>query len=65
MNRPLYNNYNSDEEDDIESLDDKYESYVCEDCDYRWDGIEEDLGIDEEYAANVCPMCGATNIVSI
>ncbi|MCB1175756.1 MAG: hypothetical protein KDK39_19430 [Leptospiraceae bacterium] len=46
-----------DDTDVSENLDDA--SFVCEDCDYRW----------EEYAMNeddetsmVCPMCGSINV---
>ncbi len=59
----------------LESLNDHYEeeahseddmasaSFVCEDCDYRWeDSYVED---DWEEKGLVCPMCGMTNVMRL
>lgn len=42
-------------------------SYACEDCDYRWDAMEnsDNYGVDEERFDIVCPMCGSTNVTQI
>ncbi|MCB1309639.1 MAG: hypothetical protein KDK30_15725, partial [Leptospiraceae bacterium] len=45
------------EEGDLEAV-----SYVCEDCDYRW----EESALDEESGGSmVCPMCGSTNVTQL
>jgi hypothetical protein len=37
-------------------------SFVCEDCDYRW---EELSGEESEASAVVCPMCGSVNVTQL
>ena len=52
-------------EDDIEeewNEDVEYVSYVCEDCDYRWEEGSEGEG---EYESIVCPMCGSINVTQL
>jgi DNA-directed RNA polymerase subunit RPC12/RpoP len=44
------------DEEDLEGV-----SYVCEDCDYRW----EESGIDEVEGNIVCPMCGSINVTQL
>ena len=55
----------------MEELDEEYEeeeslessSFVCEDCDYRW---EDNLpGEDWEPQNLVCPMCGSVNVTQL
>lgn len=37
-------------------------SFVCEDCDYRW----EEMGNTEvDDTSIVCPMCGSTNVTQL
>ena len=49
-----------DEDWDKDDLD--YTSFVCEDCDYRWeDYSQEEL----ESEMHVCPMCGSTNVTQL
>ena len=49
-----------DEWGDEEDLEDS--SYVCEDCDYRW----EDITAEEvESGMAVCPMCGSVNVTQL
>jgi DNA-directed RNA polymerase subunit RPC12/RpoP len=43
-------------EEDLEGV-----SYVCEDCDYRW----EESGMDEVEGNIVCPMCGSINVTQL
>lgn len=43
-------------EEDLEAV-----SYVCEDCDYRW----EESGLDEVEGNMVCPMCGSINVTQL
>jgi len=53
------------EEDwDDDDVLDGYEnsSFVCEDCDYRWDEMTEEE-VDE--SSMVCPMCGSVNVTLI
>ena len=47
-----------------EDVVDGYEnaSFVCEDCDYRWDEMAEEE-VDE--SSMVCPMCGSVNVTLI
>ncbi len=50
-----------DEWSDSEELE--YTSYVCEDCDYRWEEVTP-----EEIDGNemmVCPMCGSVNVTQL
>lgn len=49
-----------DEDPDSEDLD--AVSYVCEDCDYRWDDM---AGEDFEVGSVVCPMCGSVNVTQL
>ncbi|MCR9144333.1 MAG: hypothetical protein NXI24_18950 [bacterium] len=57
---------NEDMEDDVNedwSAEEDLEgvSYVCEDCDYRW----EESGMDEVEGNIVCPMCGSINVTQL
>ncbi len=52
--------------EEAEEIDDSEDperaSFVCEDCDYRWDEIApEEL----EGTMMVCPMCGSTNVTQL
>ncbi len=49
-----------DEEEEGGDLEDA--SFVCEDCDYRW---EELSGEDIESSSVVCPMCGSVNVTQL
>lgn len=43
-------------------------SFVCEDCDYRWDDYitKESDDVDEDDEIDVvCPMCGSVNVSQI
>ncbi|MCB1326443.1 MAG: hypothetical protein H7A21_05865 [Spirochaetales bacterium] len=37
-------------------------SFVCEDCDYRW---EEPAAEDAAEGSMVCPMCGSVNVTQL
>ena len=55
---------NKHEEEDSaaeESLE--LSSFVCEDCDYRWE--DSYTGEDWEDQGLVCPMCGSVNITHL
>ncbi len=43
-----------------EDLDDT--SFVCEDCDYRWEDISQE---EQESGLIVCPMCGSVNVTQL
>lgn len=63
----FYNEEETDREieDDLEeewNEDVEYVSYVCEDCDYRW---EEGSDGEGEYDSVVCPMCGSINVTQL
>ncbi len=47
-----------DEDDDVESA-----SFVCEDCDYRWEDTYSGEDYDERLI--VCPMCGSVNVTQL
>ena len=49
-----------DEEADREDLD--IVSFVCEDCDYRW---EEPSAEEVDTEVMVCPMCGSVNVTQL
>lgn len=50
------------EEDDEAEEDLEDVSFVCEDCDYRW----EDVSAEEvETGTIVCPMCGSVNVTQL
>ena len=52
---------NSQDEEWDDDISDNLEdvSFVCEECDYRW----EETGAEEVDESNVvCPMCGSTNV---
>lgn len=44
------------------SEDIEYVSFVCEDCDYRWEEGSEGEG---DYDSMVCPMCGSLNVTQL
>jgi transcription initiation factor IIE alpha subunit len=49
-----------DEEEESEAMEDT--SFVCEDCDYRW----EELTAEEiDTGTIVCPMCGSVNVTQL
>jgi transcription initiation factor IIE alpha subunit len=54
-------------DEDLEDWDEEQEdlegvSYVCEDCDYRW----EESSLDEASDGSmVCPMCGSINVTQL
>lgn len=49
-----------DAEEGDENLEDT--SFVCEDCDYRW----EELTAEEiDTGTIVCPMCGSVNVTQL
>ena len=58
LNRDMEDDVNEDwsAEEDLEGV-----SYVCEDCDYRW----EESGMDEVEGNIVCPMCGSINVTQL
>ena len=37
-------------------------SFVCEDCDYRW---EETTYSEMDNETTICPMCGSTNVTQL
>lgn len=45
------------EEDDDEGVEQEQASFVCEECDYRWEDLH---SIEDEWEEKsvVCPMCG-------
>ncbi len=72
--------YDDDEEEledeDEKDLDDEESSgevtvsmsFVCEDCDYRWDDYitkDSDEAEDDDSIDVVCPMCGSVNVSQI
>ena len=60
MQDDMLNDLEDDDLEDNNELD--YTSYVCEDCDYRWeDATQEELDTD----MLVCPMCGSTNVTQL
>ena len=56
--------YNESEgEDELSSDDIENGAFVCEDCDYRWEGPYSEDEWDDKNV--VCPMCGSTNATSL
>lgn len=49
-----------DDWEDGDELDDI--SYVCEDCDYRWEDVSSE---EVESGMIVCPMCGSVNVTQL
>jgi rubrerythrin len=54
-------------EDEIDEWDEEDEdldhiSFVCEDCDYRWEEASQE---EVEEGAIVCPMCGSINVTQL
>jgi len=47
----------SDDDVDIERV-----SFVCEDCDYRWEETSEG---ETENDSTLCPMCGSLNVTQL
>ena len=64
----LYDQEESEEEEDVGPSTSSV-SYVCEDCDYRWDTSIENLDIETVYdpdrSREYCPMCGSFNSMQI
>jgi hypothetical protein len=70
-----------DDSDDDEFADDELDpddedgkvkmdySFVCDDCDYRWDDSilqdKNEFGETDEVSGTVCPMCGSMNVTQI
>lgn len=50
------------EESDEVSLDLEETSFVCEDCDYRWEDLSEE---EMDSGMIVCPMCGSVNVTQL
>lgn len=72
----------SEDESDEEEVEDEFDlddddegnvkvdlSFVCDDCDYRWDDAvlqnNNEFGEAEEITDTVCPMCGSMNVTQI
>ncbi len=60
-----------EEEDDDDDDDDDFRvgiSYVCDDCDYRWDDFviqDEEIVEERDDQSLICPMCGSMNVSQI
>ena len=54
-----YNLIDDFDDEELSSSEDEEASFVCEECDYRWD--ENSLSDDWEESDIICPMCGSTN----
>ncbi len=52
---------NYDDEDSQEDFEQS--SFVCEDCDYRWEAAYDNEEWDDK--ATVCPMCGSINVTQL
>lgn len=76
----MYHDYeeeiSDDDEEDLEDQSDESDSeegrgldlsFVCEDCDYKWDDffVGEKEEIENEEFDVICPMCGSVNISQI
>jgi hypothetical protein len=58
--------YDDDDDDEVEIEKKIHLSFVCDDCDYRWDDvvlkIKGNLEDEVDYDDNqTCPMCGSMN----
>ena len=53
----LDDSWSDEEETDIERI-----SFVCEDCDYRWEETSEG---ESENDSTLCPMCGSLNVTQL
>ena len=62
MESEFVNELEDNWEEDGPDTDLDSNSFVCEDCDYRW---EEASPEDVEPGAIVCPMCGSTNVTQL
>ena len=66
---PLYDDLEENLEDEEELNEDEDEenteivSFVCEDCDYRWEDAYSEDEVDER--SLVCPMCGSVNVTQL
>lgn len=61
MNQDVDNEYDFDDLDaDEDDLD--HVTFVCEDCDYRWEELSEP---DTDHDMIVCPMCGSVNVTQL
>jgi len=64
----LHDEHTENMEDDLDDdwseddVDIEHVSYVCEDCDYRW---EETTEPDFDTDSMVCPMCGSLNVTQL
>ena len=50
------------EDDEFQENDLENASFVCEDCDYRWENLSQD---EFDSGMEVCPMCGSTNVTQL
>ncbi len=48
--------------DDGDGDDLEDNSFVCEDCDYRWEEVTAD---EMDSGSIVCPMCGSVNVTQL
>jgi DNA-directed RNA polymerase subunit RPC12/RpoP len=58
------NSFDEEESDEVSVT----MSYVCEDCDYRWDDFvtkRPEQEEEEDIDSVVCPMCGSMNVSQI
>ncbi|PJZ69576.1 hypothetical protein CH373_08655 [Leptospira perolatii] len=55
--------YDIDTEEGDDFADEEVVTYVCEDCDHRWESDSED-GFDSPEGA-ICPMCGSSNVIEL
>ncbi|EQA36539.1 hypothetical protein LEP1GSC047_3141 [Leptospira inadai serovar Lyme str. 10] len=53
--------YDTDGEEDL--LDDEAVTYVCEDCDHRWESDPESANDTPE--SYICAMCGSSNVIEL
>jgi len=51
---------NGDDLNDPDEFDQS--SFVCEDCDYRWEDASQE---EVDSGMHVCPMCGSTNVTQL
>ncbi len=60
-------NYDFDEEYETEGgdgyTDDDAVTFVCEDCDHRWEGDSESSFDGPE--SHICSMCGSSNAIEL
>ena len=57
----LEDEYGEEDPDTDEAIE--IASFVCEDCDYRWEDSHSDNEWEEQ--SLVCPMCGSVNVTQL